>query len=1143
MSFKYSFKDALLEAGVLDYYEIPADREWEPSDGFKKKFASLSAKKDPLYKRILSTGAGKAATVAAAVMIVFGVSMSVKAIREPLFSFFGGLFGFGAETTQGIGTDEITEPTSTETSSPVATAAETTETETTKTETETTEPVFDDWDDLSTQGRVERAMYEIIHYGINYQRFRYLCGDEHADDIHDDGGYYLGEESDDNFTYGYFLDLYDTETDPMRKQLMFVYISSFLTDTWSDETRTVPYTTKYLPDFNNFEEYRLSFFDATYNEECDKWISEYYYDALCKYVRYMTEDEVKTKYAPSYKLLKKFGFNDYANSANTFEKKAERTVTEFIRMALSVKYGIEINDPSSKVYFRYNEEGRSLTYEPGDKIYAALLNYYTKAELDGARDRAVYEQRGGIKTIDNWREYFISLTTKSIADEFIKENKYFLTASDGSVLTVNMYHSLNINNLNIPYAENVDTAAGKVYMCDVDENRYYTVQFREEDGKVKIVGGTLVTEWLYRTLSAEKIKAIAEERAAETFKIPETTEEWIDYLFNTMVKNGYSKEKWEKLQSFGLSAFDRLVPLYKSEDTVDYANALISVFAQDFLLDEIRGSSVEKRYELIGTCSLNDSGASDWLMKYRSLSEAYASTNNENTVKTKFPMMHRFLSLFGFDDYAFSPSDTGVSECIDKYISDYISSAAVWNSSTLPNDIISNLISEKRRDETLDFVLQNYYSEENGMRRSVMSWLFFSICRLEITDFTDGSELSANVVTLDRISTNTAFVKGFLDAENGVSPFLDEYTAFSKMKAKGFAEEIIKTDYPYTYKVLTAAGFDEYDKKEVDIADKSHPAIKAALDLFMLLKCGTPFEDGAYRVAGREKMSDVYDYFGKYFSKEIIDNLIAESGFTISDGVLYYEERINASGSRVRYDTVKPIGKNGDTATVEAALYIPDPVYHQFKYVTLTFEVYEDGDGVKISGGNYFDVLMSPAFNYIDSVFHTTASYMYLREGQKRYLAVKEAAYSDYESLPDELKEKVKENAGFPISYIDGMFYEAPLRKTVRGYIYDDLIYRETEVFRDGLVFISNAPGRVKPAFDCFSYPGIELYDDSSLGMCPFSLLFNMKDVKLNGRAVEFSLDFEVDGAVSSYSFIIDYDETYGMILTGGTFVTDILLK
>ena len=109
-----------------------------------------------------------------------------------------------------------------------------------------TEPVFEDWDKLDIQGRVERAVYEITHYGLNYQRFRYLCGDEHADDVYDDGGYYLGEEPADNFTFGYFLDLYDTETDHLRKKLMFVYISSFLVDTWNDGAHAVPWTSLIL---------------------------------------------------------------------------------------------------------------------------------------------------------------------------------------------------------------------------------------------------------------------------------------------------------------------------------------------------------------------------------------------------------------------------------------------------------------------------------------------------------------------------------------------------------------------------------------------------------------------------------------------------------------------------------------------------------------------------------------------------------------------------------------------------------------------------------------------------------------------------------------------------------------------------------
>ena len=379
-----------------------------------------------------------------------------------------------------------------------------------------TEPVFEDWDKLDIQGRVERAVYEITHYGLNYQRFRYLCGDEHADDVYDDGGYYLDEEPADNFTFGYFLDLYDTETDPLRKKLMFVYISSFLVHTWNDGAHAVPWTTKYMPNFDDFKKDNLKYLTGA-DEECDKWIHESYYGALCKYARYMTEDEVKTKYAPSYKLLKKYGFNDFSDSAKTFEQKAQRTVEEFIRMALSVKYGIAVSDPSSNVYFRFDEgAGRGSVYDIDDAIYTALLKYYTKEELsrfDSAP--AVYEQREGIKTIDKWKEYFTSLTTKSIADEFVKESKYFLTTSDGLVLTSDLYYFFNTNNLNAPYLGHIDFETSSVYIYDVDGTGYYTVQFKEENGKVKITGGTLVTEWLYRTLSPDECAIIDTIKDAE----------------------------------------------------------------------------------------------------------------------------------------------------------------------------------------------------------------------------------------------------------------------------------------------------------------------------------------------------------------------------------------------------------------------------------------------------------------------------------------------------------------------------------------------------------------------------------------------------------------------------------------------------
>ncbi|MBO4422103.1 MAG: hypothetical protein J5879_01585 [Clostridia bacterium] len=504
MSHKFTLKDVLLEAGVREFYGTPESKDWQPSDDHKNKMEKLYKKQDGVFNGFRSSPLLKVLAVAASVALLTGAALAIKPVRDGISAAFGGLFG--AETTSvttdgPAGTDPGTDTV------PAVITDVTTEEETTTEEEMTTEPVtepvFDDWDKLDQRERVERAMYEIMNYGINRQRFRYLCGDEHADDVYYDGDYYLGDEPADNFTYGYFLDLYDTETDPMRKQLMFVYISTFLVCTWNDDTLAVPYTTKYFPTFDKFKADNLPRFDLSYNEECDKWIHEYYYNAFCQYAQNMTENEVKTKYLPSYMLIKKYGFDDFSDSSKSYEKKTTRVINEFFNMALSVKYGIAVNDPSSNVYFRYSEEGRGLTYEPGDAVYTALQKYYTADELDGMTSPAVSEQREGIKTIDKWKEYFSSLTTKSIADDFVKENKYFFTSEDGRVLTCNSYYFSNTNNLNTPSVYG-NYESGKIYVHDVDESRYYTVELSEEDGKLKITGGTLVTGWLNRTLSPEE---------------------------------------------------------------------------------------------------------------------------------------------------------------------------------------------------------------------------------------------------------------------------------------------------------------------------------------------------------------------------------------------------------------------------------------------------------------------------------------------------------------------------------------------------------------------------------------------------------------------------------------------------------------
>ena len=369
-----------------------------------------------------------------------------------------------------------------------------------------------DWDGLTKTERIERALDEITAYGINYQRWRYLCGAEHADDIYDHGGYYIDDPAEAEYTYDYLLGKFDAETDPKRKSLMYAFISSFLGSTWDSELR-FPYYTKYLPDITWFETDNITY-DETRAASCDKWIREDYYNAFCEYAAYMTEAEVKANYPASYKLIKKYGFNGFSDSAKTPEQKANRTVKEFFNMALSVKYGVAVSDPSSDAYVRYNEIFDEKPYGPGDNVYKALLKFYDKDQLDNENSAPVaFEQRGGIKYINDWRSYFTSLTSKEIADGFIKESKCFLTTSDGLVLTVDNYYFFNSNNLNSPSAGelyffevNGDKATARLYVYDVDWQENYSIEFSVENGEYKITGGTFITEWLARTLSVEVCK-------------------------------------------------------------------------------------------------------------------------------------------------------------------------------------------------------------------------------------------------------------------------------------------------------------------------------------------------------------------------------------------------------------------------------------------------------------------------------------------------------------------------------------------------------------------------------------------------------------------------------------------------------------
>lgn len=135
MSIKYSFKDALTEAGARDYRDIVSDSSWDPSEELKQNIAKLAESKDPFFRRVFSTGLGKAVSVAAAVALLFGAAMAIKPVREPLTAFIGRLFSAPAQTdtqtdTEYTGSGKAVIPSVTETDKETKTTPDNTEEDT-----------------------------------------------------------------------------------------------------------------------------------------------------------------------------------------------------------------------------------------------------------------------------------------------------------------------------------------------------------------------------------------------------------------------------------------------------------------------------------------------------------------------------------------------------------------------------------------------------------------------------------------------------------------------------------------------------------------------------------------------------------------------------------------------------------------------------------------------------------------------------------------------------------------------------------------------------------------------------------------------------------------------------------------------------
>ena len=104
----------------------------------------------------------------------------------------------------------------------------------------------------------------------------------------------------------------------------------------------------------------------------------------------------------------------------------------------------------------------------------------------------------------------------------------------------------------------------------------------------------------------------------------------------------------------------------------------------------------------------------NWITEFKKRARTYAGSHTEEQIEKDTPILHRFLELIGSDDYRIDYDKLTVSECIDLIVEAKKFDGAY-----------SNLV-YYRKTETVEYCVKNYFSETDGDRRTVMSWLFYS---------------------------------------------------------------------------------------------------------------------------------------------------------------------------------------------------------------------------------------------------------------------------------------------------------------------------------------------------------------------------------------------------------------------------------
>ena len=627
MSYKYTLKDVLLEAGVREYESTPKDMTWTPSEKHKTEMESLYNKKAPLFSRVDFFAASKALAAVAAVAVVAVLVLAIKPLREPLFFMLG---------INKISTDtEITDITDTEPDADKQPAA------VTEAVTETTAKQTEAVTSTVTETSVE-VVEETTKYRNEIEKYLYLKFSD-PDAVKTVNRIKAIEE----LEYTCQLEDYVVYAARLlknrnRDELLMNCAGMLIYSLAENDDGIYMYNSSCFGYANKKTE------DEPKDTYFIRWYDNYIF-YLSDAAKDITKEMAQSTYELFYKVLNIAGFNEW-NSQNSPREAVEDSLKSLFEVYNSVYAGIPMG----------NTDAERLTkpYEP--ELAGKIKSFWGD------------EEREFVKSSVTLTEYKKKLknSIQAYTDLYIDDTKYFITVGDTVYLTTaketdtdaDRYYFVEIMKINKPNAT-MRTIYGtaKVIHNGAEEIFYYDFADAYHQIFSKCDKGTFGLSDKVIVYRGEKSVVYAIESITSTSSLPTIAYTCCRDLSETTVKyvaSHYFKETDEKTRAALSTLLQQCVRLGKFTffDLLGRENVKEFCYAKDGMYI-FNGNYVKEQ--------------SVWTEKFAAAVKDAVKNKYREEITDYYPAIYTFLSEIGFDGYKAGEPDTAfrsrrvISEAMD----------------------------------------------------------------------------------------------------------------------------------------------------------------------------------------------------------------------------------------------------------------------------------------------------------------------------------------------------------------------------------------------------------------------------------------------------------------------------------------------